>query len=280
MNRENWTKYLVAAALVLIVGAVWVFAEEKVMKVEVRNEDGQELTIDVNGETEVIALDDLADGQQLDYEVGGHPFTVRRVGDELTLVHDGHDGHAMLMEHFGEGDAHHVWVTDDEEMGDGVKRVKIIKRGDGDEVVVDVLGDYEGEGDAIFISDGHPGDHDVIIMKGDEGEIDIDAMREKFGDDFDVDTTEDGKKIYKWKSAGHGAHPVMIKSGVHVGGGDFAHYRCEETGSMLTVKKDDALLESYIDPVTGCVMEKVDGEVAVRLVEIHKERIVKAHEED
>ena len=44
-----------------------------------------------------------------------------------------------------------------------------------------------------------------------------------------------------------------------VGGGDFVHYRCEETGSMLTVKADENLLDDYVDPVTGCVMTKVDN---------------------
>jgi hypothetical protein len=28
---------------------------------------------------------------------------------------------------------------------------------------------------------------------------------------------------------------------------------------VLTVKKDEHLLDSYIDPVTGCVMKKMEG---------------------
>ena len=89
MKLESWTRYLVAAALVLLVGAAWVLAEEKTMRVEVRTEDGQEMTIDVNGVTEVIQLEDLADGEERIYDVGGHEVTVKRVGESLSLVHDG-----------------------------------------------------------------------------------------------------------------------------------------------------------------------------------------------
>ena len=64
MNGSSWTRYLVAAALVLLVGAVWVLAEEIEMKVEVRNEGGQEITVDVNGVKETIHLDDLVDGEE------------------------------------------------------------------------------------------------------------------------------------------------------------------------------------------------------------------------
>ena len=48
MKIESWVRYLVAAALVVLVGAAWVLAEEKTMKVEVRTEDGQEITLDSN----------------------------------------------------------------------------------------------------------------------------------------------------------------------------------------------------------------------------------------
>ena len=88
MKRESWARYLVAAALVLLVGAVWVLAEEIEMKVEVRNDAGQEITVDVNGVKETIYLDDLADGEERSFDVGGHSITVKRVDGQLTLVHD------------------------------------------------------------------------------------------------------------------------------------------------------------------------------------------------
>ena len=72
MKLESWTRYLVAAALIILVGAAWVLAEEKTMRVEVRADDGKEISIDVNGVTEVVTLDDLADGEERTYDVGGH----------------------------------------------------------------------------------------------------------------------------------------------------------------------------------------------------------------
>ena len=231
MNRNSWTRYLVAAALVLLVGAVWVLAEEKKMKVEVRNDGGQEITVDVNGETEVIALDDLADGEERTFDVGGHPVTVKRVDDQLALVHE---GHVMgKVHHFGGGDEDMVWVTAGDEDEHGAHRVKIMKKGDC------------GGGE----------EHQIFIMKGADGEIDtegidledidIEVLEEKYGDEL--------VKIY-----GHGPHPMIVKSNHHFVGGDYVQYRCEETGSTLTVKKEEALLDSYIDPVTSCVLEKVD----------------------
>ena len=43
MNRISWTRYLVAAALILLVGAVWSLAgEEKTWNIQVKIGDGQE----------------------------------------------------------------------------------------------------------------------------------------------------------------------------------------------------------------------------------------------
>ena len=231
MNRDSWTRYLVAAALVLLVGAVWVLAEETKMKIEVRNEGGQEITVDVNGVTEVISLDDLADGEERIFDVNGHPVTVKRVDDQLALVHD---GHVMgKVHHFAGGDEDMVWVTAGDEDEHGAHHVKIIKKGD--------CGD--GEEHNVYIMKGVGGEIDVEGI--DLEDIDIELLEEKFGEDF--------MEIH-----GHGAHPVIVKRGHHFIGEDFVQYRCEKTGSTLTVKKEEALLDSYIDPVTSCVMEKVD----------------------
>jgi hypothetical protein len=257
MQQISWTRYVVAAALVLAFGVVLAIAGDE-MKIEVRNSGGEEITIEVNGETEVISLDDLADGESREYEVGGHPFTVHRHGDELNLDH-GEGGHHGLFVMSGEGDSDHVWVTKGDH-GEHVRRVMIVKEmeGDGQEITVDVIGD-----------DLH-GEHQVIVMKGDEGELDLEALKQKYGDDFEEFTTRDGKKVVKWVKAGDGGHPVMIKKMRH-GMDDTAVFRCEETGSMLTVKDDGKLLESYLDPVSGCVMKRVDGDVGVRLIEIREE---------
>ncbi|MDX2437096.1 MAG: hypothetical protein QNL88_08615, partial [Acidobacteriota bacterium] len=61
-------------------------------------------------------------------------------------------------------------------------------------------------------------------------------------------------------SEGGEGHPIIIKTGGdHFYGGDHVVFRCEETGSTLTVKKDEHLLDTYLDPVTGCVMKKMDA---------------------
>jgi hypothetical protein len=272
MQQISWTRYVMAAAMVLAIGVVLAFAGDE-MRIEVRNAGGEEITIDVNGETEVISLDDLADGESREYEVGGRPFTIHRHGDELTLDH-GEDGHHGLFVMSGEGDSDHVWMTKGEH-GDHGRRIVIVREmdGDGKEITVDVHGDR----DALFIGDDLHGEHDVIIVKGDEGELDIEALKEKYGDDFEEFTTEDGKKVVKWVKAGEGAQPIMIKK-MHHGLHDMAVYRCEESSSMLTVKDDGRLLDSYIDPVSGCVMERVDGQVGVRVLEIREE--VEIEDED
>ncbi len=233
MKQFSWTRYLLAAIVVLLVGAVWVLAEEVEMKIEVRNEGGQEITVDVNGVKETVYLDDLADGEERSFDVGGHPITVKRVNDRLTLVHDQMMGD---LHHLGEGHSNLMWVGEGDDCEKPCKRVMIMKKGDGEAIDVRVL--EGGDGDVVFFGDGdHSGHH---------------AMKW---------TAEDGE-----------GGPIIIKRMGHHGGGDFVHYRCEETGSMLTVKADENLLDDYLDPVTGCVMKKVEN-AGVRVIEIRKEII-------
>ncbi len=239
MNGSSWTRYLVAAALVLLVGAVWVLAEEIEMRVEVRNEGGQEITVDINGVKETIYLDDLADGEERSFDVGGHPITVKRVNDRLTLVHDQMMGE---LHHLGEGHSNLMWVGEGEDCEKPCKRVMIMKKGDGEAIDVKVL--EGGDANVFFFGDGdHSGHH---------------AM--------------------KWIAEDAEGGPIIIKRMGHHGGGDFVHYRCEETGSMLTVKADENLLDDYLDPVTGCVMKKVEN-AGVRVIEIRKEIITEDEEE-
>ena len=205
MSREKWTRYLVAAALVLLAGSVWVLAEDTKMKVEVRNHGGQEITIDVNGVTEDIALDDLAEGEERTFDVGGHQISVRRVDDQLMLVHEG-DVMGDLK-HVGEDDDNFVWVT------------------------------KGGDCNAMFVSEEGEGEpHYVIVEKGDGDTETIELQGEPHA--------------MKWHVASGEGGPCLHN--------DVVTYRCEETGSLLVVKKDENLLDSYIDPVTGCVMEKVE----------------------
>lgn len=234
MKQFSWTRYLLAAIVVLLVGAVWVLAEEVEMKIEVRNEGGQEITVDVNGVKETVYLDDLADGEERSFDVGGHPITVKRVDDRLTLVHD--QFMKGELHHAGEGHSKLFRVGEGEDCEHPCKRVMIMKKGDGETIDVEVL--EGGDGNVVFLGDGgHSGRH---------------AM--------------------KWIAEDGEGGPIIIKRMGHHGGGDFVHYRCEETGSMLTVKADENLLDDYLDPVTGCVMKKVEN-AGVHLIEIRKEII-------
>ena len=250
--KNSWTRYLIAAGLILLVGAVWVLAEEIEMKVEVRNEGGQEITVDVNGVTETISVDDLAEGEERVFDVGGHPMTVKRVDDRLTLVHEGGPMGVVHEMHGAHGKR--VWVSEDEEGVDGAKKIIIMKRGDGDCT--------HAGGNVMFFGDGDHGDENVFIVKGEDGEIDIEALKERFGDDFEEIQTDDGHRVLKWVSEGGEGHPIIINtSGDFACGDDVVVFRCEETGSTLTVKKDEHLLDTYLDPVTGCVMKKMDAPV-------------------
>jgi hypothetical protein len=265
MKPESWTRYLVAAAMVLLVGAVWVLGEEIKMKVEVRSDEGQEITIDVNGVSETVTLEDLADGEERTYNVGGHEVTVKRVDDRLTLVHDGE-----MMGHL-DGDHHkRMWVEAGEDTGHHGRRVVVMKSGDGDMVDVDT--------DVMFIGEGDHSAHDVFILKGEDGEIDIEALKEEYGEDFEEFHTTDGAHVMKWVSEGDGDHPIVVQRMGYHGGSDYVTYRCEETGSMLTVKADGNLLDDYIDPVTGCVMKKVEH-AGVHMIKIREEILCEDEDE-
>ena len=260
MKLESWTRYLVAAALILVVGAVWVLAEEITMKVEVRSDNGQELTIDVNGVKEVVTLDDLAEGEERTFDVGGHEINVKREGDRLLLVGEG--GHSeRFCATVADGSPHQE------------RHIVIKKVGEGEDFDVDANVMFVGEGDQtmVFHGKGHP-DHDVFVVKGDDGEIDIEVLKEKFGEDFEEFYTTEGAHVMKWVDDGEG-EPIVIERLGHHGRGDFVTYRCEETGSMLTVKAADGLLDDYIDPVTGCVMKKVEH-AGVHVIKIREEKVI------
>ncbi len=248
--KIQWSRYLVAAALILVVGALWALADGSALKVEVRNEDGREITVDVNGVTEVIGLDDLAEGEVRSYEVGGHPITVTRVGDRLALVHEG-------------GDEAMTWV--DKEAGEGSQQFIVIKRGGG--------GSEEGcERTLMFVGEGEGATEDVVIARTPDGSIDIEAIEEKYGDRLQTIDIVGGGEGATWVDGSGGDHPIIVK---RLGPFDdgMVRFRCQETGSMLTVKEADGLLDSYTDPVTGCVMTKVEEPVrkVVRVTVVEKD---------
>jgi len=240
MKQSSWARYLVAAALVLLVGAVWVFAEEIEMKVEVRNQGGQEITVDVNGVAETVHLGDLAEGEERTFDVGDHQIVVKRVDDSLVLINDEHE--MGELHQVGEGHSNLVWVGEGEDGDHPCKRVIIMKKGDGETIDVEEL--VGGDGDVVFFGDGdHSGHHEM-----------------------------------KWIAEDGEGSPIIIKRMGHHGGGDYVTYRCEETGSMLMVKADERLLDDYIDPVTGCVMKKIEN-AGAHLIEIREEIVTEEEDE-
>lgn len=267
MQQRGWVRYLVAALVVLVVGAIWALAEETEVKVEVRNESGREITIDVNGESEVIHLDDLDEGESLDHEVGGRTFTVRRIDDRLLMDHDGPGTKVFFVGEDLPADARQVWVTKDEVAGAGSRQVVIMEHGEGDDVDLD----FDVKVDEVH------GARSFVVISGDEGELDLEALKERYGDDFDEIVKDDGTRILRW--VGDGREPgSMVFYSAGFGGSELVRYRCDDTGSMLLVKKQKGLLDSYIDPVTGCLLERVDDGIRVHVVKV-RERLEDDREE-
>jgi len=248
MSKQNWVHWVVAAIVVLIAGTFIASAEERI-EVRVEKESADLISVDVNGVTEVVRLEDLADGESRTFDVGDHELVVKRVGDDLTIISDGHglgsfdglgksldtmvwvgaDGEATSLDCDGEPRAAKkivVMTTGDQEAGEA-KTYTI--RVDGDDLQLD--GEDQLEIDEIVKL--HGGHHGAVFISGDGG----------------VD------------------HPMILKP--HEIDGDVVRYRCEETGSVLLVKKEDALQDTYICPATGCVMTKVEAP-EVRVIRIEK----------
>lgn len=249
MSKQTWVQWVVAAVLVVVAGALIASAEERI-EVRVEKNASDEVTVDVNGVAEVIHLDDLADGESRTFDVGDHELVVKRLGDELTIITDGD-----AFGSFGDHGAHrqmNVWVTDD-----------------GDEIEIDGDCEFSGKKMIVMRVDG---------LEGEEGEaraytIQVDGDEVLLDGEHNIEIDE----IVKLHGGHQGAiviskdgladHPMIIKShGMHAG---LVKYLCEETGSVLMVKAEDALEDAYICPATGCVMKKME-EPEVRVIRIEK----------
>jgi hypothetical protein len=249
MRKQTWVQLVVAAILVVIAGAFIASAEERI-EIRVEKESADLISVDVNGVTEVVRLEDLADGESRTFDVGDHELVVKRVGDDLTIISDGH-GFGSFGAH-GEGHSTNVWVTDD---GEDIEITGDCEFSEKKMIVVKVDG-LEGEDGEVKTYTIHV-DGDEVLLDG-EHNIEIDEIMNLHGEHHGtVFISEDGDVD----------HPMIIKShGMHAG---LVKYLCEETGSILMVKQEDALEDAYICPATGCVMTKVD-EPEVRVIKIQK----------
>jgi hypothetical protein len=151
MRKTSVVQVIVAATLVLIGGLALAFACEG-MQLQVIQKGTDEVKVVINGETQAVALKDLADGQEKTFAAGEHKVTVKRTGDRLELTLDGNPvGKGDLGD--GEGFS---WV---EQGGEGSHRVakKMIFIGDDDaepgerSFQVQVSTDDTGEGEAVKV---------------------------------------------------------------------------------------------------------------------------------
>jgi len=263
MKDKRWMQILLAALVILLAGGIMALAETVDVGVEVDGDSQTTVEVKTDDSVDVFTLDDLVDGEERIIESGEHTITVRRDGDEITVLMDGESleaGEGTMIEKMimiGEptdgdekkivmvgGSEGHKFITCDAD-GEGVKIIKI-REGQGGESFI-----WHGDGDADF--------EDILVELGeemDENELaEIKAMMEGgleghemlfFGDD------EDGDLHKVIKMAGHhgihGAHQGMVR------------YRCEETGSMLMVDPEHASQDTLVDPASGCLMTKVADE--------------------
>ena len=278
MKENRWMQILVAAVVIVFAGCVIALAETVDVEVEVDGEASTTVEVRSDDSIEVFTLDDLADGEERIIESGEHTISVRRDGDEITVLMDGEslggsDG-AMIQKliRIGEptdgdekkivmvGGHHGHHFTECDKKGKGVKIIKI-RKGEGGEDIV-----WHGDGDSDFeeilikmdeeIGEGELAEIKLILEQGLEGHEMI-----FFGDD-------EGDDLHKIISMGghHGFH------GAHFGK---VRYRCEETGSMLLVDPEHATQDTLIDPASGCLMKKMADEKP-KVIMIKKEiKIIK-----
>jgi hypothetical protein len=232
MKKSSWIHVAIAATLIIAGGALMALAETETFNLEIDNDS--EVTIDLNGDIEVLTLADFADGEIRTFGSDDHEVTVRRDGDRLVVEMDGEEigGPALGLAH--------------------ARAQKIVMMtADGDEP--------HAERRMVFVTDDHS-------IDGETHDIQVQVSTD---DDF-VWNSSEGEKIVVKSIGGH--HPIFLH-GADAAAADLVLYRCEDTGSTLMVDAERATAESYIDPATGCEMFKVDTEhsIIVKTIDIIEE---------
>lgn len=245
MRTNAWLRVVLVVAMILTGGALLALAEEGNAESRV----DKRVVVNVNDTVETIGLEDLADGETREFEAGDHTVTVTRTGDKLDVRLDGDE---VLGEMPGSlGIETMVWVGDEDEAEPGTERVFVMK----------------GAGDA----NGEVGTYTIRTREDGGDHITVDVEAVAAGDLADLEGlgAVANAETMIVTSADHGSHPVVFAG--HGPHGDMVRYRCEESGSELLVPRDDALLESYICPATGCLMTRVE-EPDVHVVKIVTKR--------
>lgn len=250
--RRYFPGHLLLAALIVITSGIAFAALPETKTIKVMKSGDEEIKIKVDGTTEIITLDDLADGEERTISTGENEIVVKREGDQLTMTMDGDDLHG----HHGSFARSMVWVTDDDESEDGDHRVIVIKSDhDGEHGAMtykyDVDVDIDEEGEVAKIIELNLSQHlEELDLEG------LEALKEL--EDLDIKI---GKPI---KVQIHDGHHMFITSGDD----DKVRFRCAESGSELVVNAEDVTSDTYICPVTGCVMERVE-EPEMRVIKVH-----------
>ena len=241
MKSSTWLSILVAAALVLVGGALLALAAPGSNAAVAE----QRVVVDGNGTLQTIGLEDLADGESREIAAGDHTVTVTRSGQQLEVLLDGKDlmgGAPVDLDRKAV-----VWVG---EVGDG--------RALADRVVV-----FEGAA-------AEPAEARAVVIRTQEGEgeeevtVDVRAIGDAEWSELDA---AGGKRTMIFTSVEPGSEPVVVAAPGQRPG--MVRYRCEATGSELLVDKGQATAESYVCPATGCVMTRVD-EPEVRVIKVVK----------
>ena len=89
MKEHRWTQVLLAAVIIAIAGCVIAVAETVDVEVEVDTDASTTVEVKTDDGVNVFTLDDLIDGEERVIESNGHAITVRRSGDEITVLMDG-----------------------------------------------------------------------------------------------------------------------------------------------------------------------------------------------
>lgn len=255
MRSMSWKYRMLAAVFALVGGVGLALAEEVTVRIVKDGED--QLRLAINGIEEIIRVDDLAEGEERTYAVGEHTITLTRANDQLKVSMDGEPFGDC---HIAHGAGQMVWMSDDADCevdvaGDGEsRRVIVMKEGaeGSSSAAAYAMRLCHGEGDELSV--------DVEQIVGGLAEGDLEGLEE-------LDLEIAGSPRVRVFSGGHGAAHPMVVTGGALRGDDVVRYRCQETGSELIVKRSDTIEDAYIDPATGCLMERVE-EPEVHVVKI------------
>ncbi|MCP4895380.1 MAG: hypothetical protein GY906_00265 [bacterium] len=246
MSKRSKLQILVAAVAVLVGGALMGLAgdHEETINLEVLSDGGEEMTIMINGEKEVLSVNDLEEGEVRTIDDGEHGvITVERRDGSLHVN----------LDKMSDGEHHgirkHVIIHGDEE---GAHRMML-------------KGEPHGVHVRKLIADEdcelHGEDHEVFIIKKGEGEAGVwNFSGHEDGDPIVIDIDEEHSFAFH----------TGAEEGLHRHLSERVALSCPEDGTRLSMAKDKATQERYLCPVCGDEMEKTE-EMVHKFITVVKE---------